>query len=112
MGIESPIRFPLWPSGESEDHTEGPRRLFGYFLAGEKVSTPFFEHCKFAVSLQIVENVSFLPAFLFSHGYAMTASPRGKPRALRADAYPQQFDKLEFEMTDLSPYSHLLVMEL
>ena len=34
----SPIRFPLWPSGESEDHTEGPRRLFGYFLAGEKVS--------------------------------------------------------------------------
>ncbi len=33
-----PIRFPLWPSGESGDHTEGPRRLFGYFLAGQKVS--------------------------------------------------------------------------
>ena len=24
---------------ESEDHTEGPRRLFGYFLSGEKVSS-------------------------------------------------------------------------
>ena len=83
-------------SAEQRGHTEGPRRLFGYFLAGEKVSTPFFAHCKFAVSLQIVENVSFLPAFLFSHGYAMTASPRGKPRALRADAYLQQFDKLKF----------------
>ncbi len=33
-----PIRFPFWPSGESGDHTEGPRRLFGYFLAGQKVS--------------------------------------------------------------------------
>ena len=30
-------RFPLEPSGESEDHTEGPRRLFAYFLVGEKV---------------------------------------------------------------------------
>ena len=32
-----PIRFPLGPSGESEDHTEGSRRLFAYFLVGEKV---------------------------------------------------------------------------
>ena len=32
-----PIRFPLGPSGESGDHTEGPRRLFAYFLVGEKV---------------------------------------------------------------------------
>jgi len=32
-----PSRFPLEPSGESEDHTEGPRRLFAYFLVGEKV---------------------------------------------------------------------------
>ena len=37
---ENSIRFPLWPSGESGDHTGGPRRLFGYFLAGEKVSCP------------------------------------------------------------------------
>ena len=34
------VRFPLWPSGESEDHTGGPRRLFGSFLAGEKGSSP------------------------------------------------------------------------
>ena len=31
------IRFPFGPSGESEDHTEGSRRLFAYFLVGEKV---------------------------------------------------------------------------
>ena len=31
------IRFPLRPSGESGDHTGGPRRLFAYFLVGEKV---------------------------------------------------------------------------
>ncbi len=31
------IRVPLRPSGESGDHTEGPRRLFAYFLVGEKV---------------------------------------------------------------------------
>ena len=29
--------FPLWSSGESENHTKGSRRLFAYFLAGEKV---------------------------------------------------------------------------
>ena len=34
---ENPIHFPLGTSGESEDHTEGPRRLFAYFLVGEKV---------------------------------------------------------------------------
>ena len=33
----NPVRFPLRPSGESEDHTGGPRRLFAYFLIGEKV---------------------------------------------------------------------------
>ena len=30
-------RFPLRPSEESEEHTEVPRRLFAYFLVGEKV---------------------------------------------------------------------------
>ena len=35
--VTIPIRFPLRPSGESGDHTEGPRRLFAYFLVGEKV---------------------------------------------------------------------------
>ena len=34
---KNPIRFPFGPSGESEDHTEGSRRLFAYFLVGEKV---------------------------------------------------------------------------
>ena len=34
---ENLIRFPLRPSGESEDHTGGPRRFFAYFLTGEKV---------------------------------------------------------------------------
>ena len=34
---ENPIHFPLGTSGESEDHTEGSRRLFAYFLVGEKV---------------------------------------------------------------------------
>ena len=31
------FRFPLWSSGESGDHTKGPRRFFAYFLTGEKV---------------------------------------------------------------------------
>lgn len=35
--VAYPIRFPLRPSGESGDHTGGPRRLFAYFLVGEKV---------------------------------------------------------------------------
>ena len=30
-------RFPLRPPEESEEHTEVPRRLFAYFLVGEKV---------------------------------------------------------------------------
>ena len=34
------VRFPLWPSGESENHTEGSRWLFAYFLANEKVWHP------------------------------------------------------------------------
>ena len=42
LDYENSIRFPLWPSGESGDHTGGPRRLFGYFLAGEKVSCPLY----------------------------------------------------------------------
>ena len=33
----NPIRFPFGPPGESEDHAEGSRRLFAYFLVGEKV---------------------------------------------------------------------------
>ena len=33
----NPIRFPLSPLEESEEHTEVPRRLFAYFLVGEKV---------------------------------------------------------------------------
>ena len=31
------IRFPLRPPRESENHAEGSRRLFAYFLVGEKV---------------------------------------------------------------------------
>ena len=34
---DNPIRFPFGPPGESEDHAEGSRRLFAYFLVGEKV---------------------------------------------------------------------------
>ena len=34
------VRFPFWPSGESENHTEGSRWLFAYFLANEKVWHP------------------------------------------------------------------------
>ena len=34
------VRFPLWPSGESENHTEGSRRIFAYFLSVEKVWHP------------------------------------------------------------------------
>ena len=34
---DHPIRFPLGPPGESEDRAEGSRRLFAYFLVGEKV---------------------------------------------------------------------------
>ena len=37
LDAEKPIRFPLGPSGESENHTGGSRRLFAYFLVGEKV---------------------------------------------------------------------------
>ena len=37
------VRFPLWPSGESENHTEGSRRIFAYFLSGEKVW--YWLHC-------------------------------------------------------------------
>ena len=33
----NPIRFPFGPPGESEDRAEGSRRLFAYFLVGEKV---------------------------------------------------------------------------
>ena len=42
-GAESMVKFasvyplPLWSSGESGNHTKGSRRLFAYFLAGEKV---------------------------------------------------------------------------
>ena len=32
-----PIHFPLRPPEESEEHAEVPRRLFAYFLVGEKV---------------------------------------------------------------------------
>ena len=34
---ENLIRFPLRPPRESENHAEGSRRLFAYFLVGEKV---------------------------------------------------------------------------
>ena len=37
------ICFPLETPGESEDHAEGSRRLFAYFLVGEKVC-PRREH--------------------------------------------------------------------
>ena len=34
---DRPIRFLLRSLGESEDRTKGSRRLFAYFLVGEKV---------------------------------------------------------------------------
>ena len=37
LAVDALVRFLLGPSGESEDHTEGSRRLFAYFLVGEKV---------------------------------------------------------------------------
>ena len=33
----NPIRFPFGSSEESEKHTKVSRRLFAYFLVGEKV---------------------------------------------------------------------------
>ena len=35
--IDKLVRFLLGPPEESEEHAEVPRRLFAYFLVGEKV---------------------------------------------------------------------------
>ena len=35
--VDKLVRFPFGPPEESEEHAEVPRRLFAYFLVGEKV---------------------------------------------------------------------------
>ena len=53
LDYKNPIRFPFGPPEESEEHAEVPRRLFAYFLVGEKVCLRSGRHRNLVESVTI-----------------------------------------------------------